>query len=56
MLTQKHKFEVGDRVKLMMGSLLTLLDSCEVFPIKDALSMVSIFGRDTRVEDLEFWQ
>jgi len=49
-VTQRHKFEVGDRVNFI-GTV------SEVFHDKGRLSvLVSIFGRDTRVDDLEFMQ
>lgn len=57
-VTQKHKFEVGDRVKITDGVFVNFIGTIsEVFHDKGRLSvMVSIFGRDTRVDDLEFWQ
>lgn len=57
-VTQKHKFEVGDRVKINDGVFVNFIGTIlEVFQDKGRLSvMVSIFGRDTRVDDLEFWQ
>jgi transcriptional antiterminator NusG len=57
-VTEKHKFQVGDRVKIIDGVFVNFLGSVtEVFPEKGRLSvMVSIFGRDTRVDDLEFLQ
>jgi len=57
-VTQKHKFEVGDRVKINDGVFVNFIGTIvEVFQEKGRLSaMVSIFGRDTRVDDLEFWQ
>lgn len=57
-VTQKHKFEVGDRVKINDGVFVNFIGNIiEVFPSKGRLSvLVSIFGRDTRVDDLEFWQ
>ncbi len=57
-VTQKHKFEVGDRVKINDGVFVNFIGTIsEVFHEKGRLSvMVSIFGRDTRVDDLEFWQ
>lgn len=57
-VTQKHKFEVGDRVKITDGVFVNFIGTVvEVFHDKGRLSaMVSIFGRDTRVDDLEFWQ
>lgn len=57
-ITQKHKFEVGDRVKITDGVFVNFVGTViEVFHDKGRLSvMVSIFGRDTRVDDLEFSQ
>lgn len=57
-ITEKHKFQIGDRVKIVDGVFINFLGSVtEVFPEKGRLSvMVSIFGRDTRVDDLEFLQ
>ncbi|MFN0065152.1 MAG: transcription termination/antitermination NusG family protein, partial [Chlamydiales bacterium] len=57
-VTQKHKFNVGDRVKINEGVFVNFIGTVvEVFHEKGRLSaMVSIFGRDTRVDDLEFWQ
>ncbi|MFZ0565151.1 MAG: transcription termination/antitermination protein NusG [Chlamydiales bacterium] len=57
-VTQKHKFQVGDRVKINDGVFVNFIGTIsEVFHDKGRLSvMVSIFGRDTRVDDLEFWQ
>lgn len=57
-VTQKHKFEVGDRVKITDGVFVNFIGTVqEVYHDKGRLSaMVSIFGRDTRVDDLEFTQ
>lgn len=57
-ITQKHKIEVGDRVKIIDGVFVNFVGTVtEVFHDKGRLSvMVSIFGRDTRVDDLEFVQ
>lgn len=57
-VTQKHQFEVGDRVKITDGVFVNFIGKVtEIFHEKGRLSvMVSIFGRDTRVDDLEFWQ
>lgn len=57
-VTQKHKIEVGDRVKITDGVFVNFIGTViEVFHDKGRLSvMVSIFGRDTRVDDLEFIQ
>jgi transcription termination/antitermination protein NusG len=57
-VTQKHKFSIGDRVKINDGVFINFIGTIsEVFHDKGRLSvMVSIFGRETRVDDLEFWQ
>jgi transcription termination/antitermination protein NusG len=57
-VTQKHRYETGDRVKINDGVFINFIGTVtEVFQDKGRLSvMVSIFGRDTRVDDLEFWQ
>ncbi|MEF9497475.1 transcription termination/antitermination protein NusG [Chlamydia sp. 04-14] len=57
-VVQKHKFDVGSRVKINDGVFVNFIGVVsEVFHDKGRLSvMVSIFGRETRVDDLEFWQ
>ena len=57
-VVQKHKFQTGDRVKIVDGVFVNFIGTVtDVFHDKGMLSaMVSIFGRDTRVDDLEFWQ
>lgn len=57
-VVQKHKLEVGDKVKITDGVFVNFVGTVtEVFHDKGRISvMVSIFGRDTRVDDLEFWQ
>ncbi len=57
-VVQKHKVDVGDRVKITDGVFVNFTGVVtEVNHEKGRLSvMVSIFGRDTRVDDLEFWQ
>lgn len=57
-VTQRHKFEVGDKVKITDGVFVNFIGTVsEVFHDKGRLSVhVSIFGRDTRVDDLEFMQ
>ncbi len=54
----KNKIQVGDNVKITDGVFVNFLGTVlEVNYEKGKLSaMVSIFGRDTRVDDLEFWQ
>lgn len=57
-VVQKHKIEIGDNVKITEGVFVNFVGTVvEVFHDKGRLSvLVSIFGRDTRVDDLEFWQ
>lgn len=57
-VTQRHKFEVGDKVKIADGVFVNFVGTItDVYHEKGRLSvLVSIFGRDTRVDDLEFWQ
>lgn len=57
-VTQKHKFAIGDQVKITDGVFVNFTGTVtEVFHDKGRLSViVSIFGRDTRVDDLEFTQ
>lgn len=57
-ITQKHKFSIGDRVKIIDGVFINFSGVVtNVFHDKGRLSvLVSIFGRDTRVDDLEFNQ
>lgn len=57
-ITQRHKFEIGDRVKITDGVFVNFIGTVtEVFHDKGRLSvLVSIFGRETRVDDLEFMQ
>jgi len=57
-VVQKHKFNVGDQVKITDGVFVNFIGNViEVFHDKGKISvMVSIFGRETRVDDLEFWQ
>ncbi len=57
-VVQKHKVEAGDTVKITEGVFVNFIGTViEVNHEKGRLSvMVSIFGRDTRVDDLEFWQ
>lgn len=54
----KHQIEVGTRVKINDGVFVNFIGVVsEVFHDKGRLSvMVSIFGRETQVDDLEFWQ
>ena len=57
-VVHKHNIQVGDKVKITDGVFVNFIGSVqEVFHDKGRLSvLVSIFGRDTRVDDLEFWQ
>ncbi|HAB98783.1 MAG TPA: transcription termination/antitermination protein NusG [Parachlamydiales bacterium] len=57
-IVQKHKVDVGDHVKITDGVFVNFVGTVtEVHHDKGRLSVtVSIFGRDTRVDDLEFWQ
>lgn len=57
-VTQKHQFEVGDHVKIVDGVFVNFVGTVtDVFHDKGRLSVsVSIFGRETRVDDLEFTQ
>jgi len=57
-ITQKHKFEVGDTVKIIDGVFVNFIGTItEVFHEKGKLSVnVSIFGRETQVDDLDFMQ
>lgn len=57
-VVQKQRFEIGDTVKIIDGVFVNFTGTVlEVLYDKGRLSvMVSIFGRDTRVDDLEFWQ
>lgn len=57
-VVQKHKIEPGDNVKIIDGVFVNFTGNViEVNHEKGRLSvMVSIFGRETRVDDLEFWQ
>jgi len=57
-VVHKHKISVGDHVKITDGVFVNFIGTVlEVNHEKGRLSaMVSIFGRETRVDDLEFWQ
>lgn len=54
----KHNIVPGDKVKITDGVFVNFIGTVqEVFHDKGRLSvLVSIFGRETRVDDLEFWQ
>jgi len=55
---QKYNIQVGDQVKIVDGVFFNFTGTVqEVFYDKGRLSvLVSIFGRQNRVDDLEFWQ
>ena len=57
-VSEKHKFEVGDHVKVNDGVFVNFIGTItDIFHDKGRLSVtLSIFGRETRVDDLEFWQ
>jgi transcription termination/antitermination protein NusG len=57
-VVHKHNIAIGDKVKINDGVFVNFIGTVsEVFHEKGRLSvMVSIFGRETRVDDLEFWQ
>ncbi len=57
-VTQKHKFQVGDHVKITDGVFVNFIGTVtDVNLDKGKLGVsVSIFGRETQVDDLEFWQ
>jgi transcription termination/antitermination protein NusG len=57
-VVQKHNIAMGDKVKIIDGVFINFIGTVrEVFHDKGRLSvLVSIFGRETRVDDLEFWQ
>ncbi len=57
-VVHKHNIQMGDKVKITDGVFVNFIGTVqEVFNDKGRLSvLVSIFGRDTRVDDLEFWQ
>ncbi len=57
-VTQKQSFNVGDRVKIVDGVFVNFVGTVtEIHQDKGVVSvLVSIFDRDTPVNDLEFWQ
>jgi transcription termination/antitermination protein NusG len=57
-VVHKHNIQIGDKVKINDGVFVNFIGTVqEVFHEKGRLSvLVSIFGRETRVDDLEFWQ
>lgn len=57
-VVHKHNISAGDVVKIVDGVFVNFTGTVlEVFHDKGRVSvLVSIFGRDTRVDDLEFWQ
>ncbi len=57
-VTQKQRFSISDSVKITEGVFINFVGTVvETNEERGRLSvMVSIFGRDTRVDDLEYWQ
>lgn len=57
-VVHKYNIDCGDVVKITEGVFVNLTGTVsEIFQDKGKLSvLVSIFGRDTRVDDLEMWQ
>ncbi len=57
-IVHKYNIELNDTVKIIDGVFVNFTGTVtEIFHDKGRLSvLVSIFGRDTRVDDLEFWQ
>ncbi len=57
-VVQKHNIQIGEKVKITDGVFVNFIGTVtDVFHDKGRLSvLVSIFGRETRVDDLEFWQ
>jgi len=57
-VVQKHDFVKGDKIKIVDGVFVNFVGVVtDVFHDKGRLSAnVMIFGRETRVDDLEFWQ
>lgn len=57
-VVHKYDIEVGDQVKITDGVFVNFTGNVtEVYRDKGRISVqVSIFGRETRVDDLEFWQ
>lgn len=57
-VVQKHQFQIGDTVKIIDGVFVNFVGTItDVQQDKGRLSVqVSIFGRETRVDDLEFVQ
>lgn len=57
-VVQKHQFEIGDTVKIIDGVFVNFIGTVtDVHHDKGKISvLVSIFGRDTQVDDLEFTQ
>jgi transcription termination/antitermination protein NusG len=57
-VTHKHNIKIGDKVKINHGVFSNCMGTVhEVFHDKGRLNVfVSIFGRDTCVNNLEFWE
>lgn len=54
----KHAFDIGDRVKINHGVFASFEGVVEAVDHERGrlTVLVTIFGRDTKVDDLEFWQ
>lgn len=57
-VVHKYDIQLGDVVKITEGVFVNITGTVtDIFQEKGKLSvLVSIFGRETRVDDLEFWQ
>lgn len=57
-VVHKHQLQAGSHVRITDGVFVNFMGTVlEVLHDKGRLNvLVSIFGRDTRVDDLEFWQ
>lgn len=57
-VAQKHSFEVGDRVRINQGVFASFEGEVQAIDhVRGKLTaLVSIFGRETVVDDLELWQ
>lgn len=57
-VVHKHDIQINDRVKIVDGLFVNSIGTVQqVFPEKGRLNvLISIFGRETCVQDLEFWQ
>lgn len=57
-VAQKHSFEVGDRVRINQGVFASFEGEVQAIDHERGklTALVSIFGRETVVDDLELWQ